>query len=200
MSSSCPVRYLPSFSTTIWSVFFTVLRRCATMTTVLSFEESLQIFLYHFLIVRIERIRRFIKTGNRDYGKWRALSGCAASCPLAQSLPRVTYFGVIILKARIRWTHVYLPSLRHAAGVFIIMRHPALCCWQWYRRNMNPSCITTPQCLRHSLKLIFVATDCLSSPLLRWEDRIRASVLSALFSTAAEAHDGGSLSGWYVQR
>ena len=24
-------------------------------------EESLQIFLYHFLIVRIERIRRFIK-------------------------------------------------------------------------------------------------------------------------------------------
>lgn len=66
--------------------------------------------------------------------------------------------------------------------------------------NMNPSCITTPQCLRHSLKLIFVATDCLSSPLLRWEDRIRASVYQRCFPTAAEAHDGGSLSGWYVQR
>ena len=104
MSSSCVPRSVisPSFSTTIWSAFFTVLRRCATMTTVFVLEESLQIFLYHFLIVRIERIRRFIKKQVIGITVNGARYQDALLLPLAQSLPRVTYFWCYTLKARIR--------------------------------------------------------------------------------------------------
>ena len=59
-------------------------------------EESLQIFLYHFLIVRIERIRRFIKKQVIGITVNGARYQDALLLPLAQSLPRVTYFGVIL--------------------------------------------------------------------------------------------------------
>ena len=65
-------------------------------------EESLQIFLYHFLIVRIERIRRFIKKQVIGITVNGARYQDALLLPLAQSLPRVTYFWCYTLKARIR--------------------------------------------------------------------------------------------------
>ena len=63
MSSSCVPRSVisPSFSTTIWSGILYGAQAVRHDDHRFVLEESLQIFLYHFLIVRIERIRRFIK-------------------------------------------------------------------------------------------------------------------------------------------
>lgn len=183
MSSSCVPRSVisPSFSTTIWSAFFTVLRRCATMTTVLSLKNLSRFSCITFSLSVSSAFVASSKTGNRDYGKWRAIR-MRCFCPWLNPCP-VLPILVLYFKGKDSMnSRIFAISTAYSRRSLSIMLPSGAMLLAMVSPNMNPSCITTPQCLRHSLKLIFVATDCLSSPLLRWEDRIRASVLSALFS------------------
>ena len=114
-----PFRYLPFFQYHYLVGIFTVLRRCATMTTVLSLKNSLQISLYYFFIVRIEGIRSLRRrTGNRDYGRWRVLSGCVVSVPGSILVP-YCLFSYCISEAMILQSRVCLPFPRHRAAFFV---------------------------------------------------------------------------------